>query len=415
MSGSRGSIARRPSRSARSLIAVISISAAAATTSTAAALPLTVAVDAGLDAVVAEGSALQRSVAIVDGLDNGAPGWTYTVNYGDGSAPVSGATALPSIDLSHTYLNGPATFTATVSVTDDVGETATDTVLVAVTNVAPTPVVSGNATTNEGGIYTVTLSAIDPGVLDPALFSVDWGDGSISTLSLRPAGTYSHIFADDDDGTINSSIRNMRVTVFDDVAMTVAFVPVIVNNVAPTIALVGAATAQINQPYSLTLGAITDPGKDTVTSRVVHWGDGTADIVVAGGVSAHTYTAGGTTAITVDLVDEDGTFVAAGSLPLTVVTPAPTAPSAVTAVALSRSSVRLNWTNTTTPQTSIEIERCKGATCTNFTRVATLPGTATTFTNTGLSSKSAYRYRIRVKNAVGYSPYTTSVLVSTLR
>ena len=29
--------------------------------------------------------------------------------------------------------------------------------------------------------------------------------------------------------------------------------------------------------YTLTLGAVTDPGTDTVTSYVVHWGDGNSD------------------------------------------------------------------------------------------------------------------------------------------
>ena len=50
-----------------------------------------------------------------------------------------------------------------------------------------------------------------------------------------------------------------------------------VDNVAPSIAISGAATVNEGSAYSLTLGAVTDPGTDTVTSYVVHWGDGNSD------------------------------------------------------------------------------------------------------------------------------------------
>ena len=52
---------------------------------------------------------------------------------------------------------------------------------------------------------------------------------------------------------------------------------VTVNNVAPTIAISGAASVNEGSAYSLTLGAVTDPGTDTVTSYIVHWGDGNTD------------------------------------------------------------------------------------------------------------------------------------------
>ena len=39
-------------------------------------------------------------------------------------------------------------------------------------------------------------------------------------------------------------------------------------------------------------GAVTDPGTDTVTSYVVHWGDGSPDTYAANGVKTHTYADG---------------------------------------------------------------------------------------------------------------------------
>ena len=62
--------------------------------------------------------------------------------------------------------------------------------------------------------------------------------------------------------------------------------------------------------YSLTLGAVTDPGTDTVTSYVVHWGDGNSSTYSSNGVKTHTYADGPNDwPVTVDLVDEDGTFL----------------------------------------------------------------------------------------------------------
>src|SRR6185503_19685388 len=76
--------------------------------------------------------------------------------------------------------------------------------------------------------------------------------------------------------------------------------------VAPTIAISGAASVIEGSSYSLTLGAITDPGSDTVNSWTVHWGDGMSDTYGTDGVKTHTYADGPNDYdITVDLRDED--------------------------------------------------------------------------------------------------------------
>jgi alpha-amylase len=89
---------------------------------------------------------------------------------------------------------------------------------------------------------------------------------------------------------------------------------------APTIALSGNAMTTEGVPYTLTLGAVRDPGNDdTVTSYVVHWGDGSSDTYTTGGALTHTYREEQNPAtITVDLVDDDGTHTNAGSFALAV-------------------------------------------------------------------------------------------------
>ena len=95
-----------------------------------------------------------------------------------------------------------------------------------------------------------------------------------------------------------------------------------VNNVAPTIAISGAASVDEGSVYSLTLGAVTDPGQDTVSSWIVHWGDGNSNTYSSDGVKTHTYADGPDNhSITVDLVDEDGTFLdRANALSVTLTT-----------------------------------------------------------------------------------------------
>ena len=92
---------------------------------------------------------------------------------------------------------------------------------------------------------------------------------------------------------------------------------VTVTNVAPTIAISGNANVNEGSAYTLTLGAVTDPGTDTVTSYVVHWGDGNTNTYATNGAKTHTYADGANDYdITVDLVDEDGTFLDRGKRPL---------------------------------------------------------------------------------------------------
>src|SRR4029077_20316831 len=101
---------------------------------------------------------------------------------------------------------------------------------------------------------------------------------------------------------------------------------VTVNNVAPTIAISGATSVNEGSAYSLTLGAVTDPGTDTVSSYIVHWGDGGSNTYLTNGVKTHTYADGPNNySITVDLVDEDGTYLdRANALSVTVNNVAPT-------------------------------------------------------------------------------------------
>lgn len=89
----------------------------------------------------------------------------------------------------------------------------------------------------------------------------------------------------------------------------------------------------------------------------------------------------------------------------------PPAPSNLLARALTKSQVQLTWTNNASNQDGVIIERCKGATCTNFTQIAIVTGTA--YTDSGLLANTTYRYRLCAYNLAGNSPYSNLAAAKT--
>jgi chitodextrinase len=79
----------------------------------------------------------------------------------------------------------------------------------------------------------------------------------------------------------------------------------------------------------------------------------------------------------------------------------PSAPSSLTATAVSTSQINLAWTASTdnVGVTSYLVERCAGAGCATFAQITTVPGT--TFSNTGLAANTSYSYRVRATDAAG--------------
>lgn len=217
---------------------------------------------------------------------------------------------------------GPITVTITAD--DGHGGVATTTFTYSVNDVAPTIAVSGDATVAEGATYSLTLGAVtDPGTDTVTDYIVHWGDGTSDTYTS--AGVKTHTYA---DGPNNYSIT-VDLKDEDGTHANAGSLAVTVNDVAPTIALMGTTAVNKLAPYTLQLGAITDPGVDTVTSYRVNWGDGASTGFVAGAPSGqmlqHVYAVGGVNrTITVDLYDEDAApHLAAGAKTIAVRNAAP--------------------------------------------------------------------------------------------
>src|SRR5207245_660744 len=98
-------------------------------------------------------------------------------------------------------------------------------------------------------------------------------------------------------------------------------------------------------------------------------------------------------------------------------TTAPTAPSGLAATASSSTQIGLTWAASTdnVAVTSYRVERCTGASCTNFAQIGTTNGAnATTFSDSGLTASTSYSYRVRATDAAGnLSNYSNTATATT--
>ena len=91
----------------------------------------------------------------------------------------------------------------------------------------------------------------------------------------------------------------------------------------------------------------------------------------------------------------------------------PSAPTGLSAAAISASRIDLTWAGSTdnVGVTGYRVERCQGQGCTNFAEVAA--PTTTTYSDTGRSPSTIYRYQVRATDLAGnlssYSPIATAI------
>jgi subtilisin family serine protease len=91
----------------------------------------------------------------------------------------------------------------------------------------------------------------------------------------------------------------------------------------------------------------------------------------------------------------------------------PAAPSLLGATAVSASQINLSWTDNATNEDGVAVERCTGASCTNFAQIASLGPNATSYQNTGLAGSTTFRYRVRAFNGGGNSAYSNIAAATT--
>jgi hypothetical protein len=90
----------------------------------------------------------------------------------------------------------------------------------------------------------------------------------------------------------------------------------------------------------------------------------------------------------------------------TIVKGAPAAPTNLIATTVSKSAIDLAWSDNSSNEQGFRIERCTGTTCTNFVEVAVVGADVSSYSDTNLTKKLTYRYRVRAYNSNGTSDYS---------
>jgi predicted phage tail protein len=86
------------------------------------------------------------------------------------------------------------------------------------------------------------------------------------------------------------------------------------------------------------------------------------------------------------------------------------APGNLVATAVSATQINLTWTDLSSSETGVKVERSLNGT--SFTQIATAGANATGFSDMNVTSKTKYYYRVRAYNASGNSGYSNTASVT---
>jgi len=91
----------------------------------------------------------------------------------------------------------------------------------------------------------------------------------------------------------------------------------------------------------------------------------------------------------------------------------PAAPGGLTATALRKRKIQLNWADNASNETGFKIERSTNGT--TWTQIATVGANVRTYTNNGLTFGTTYYYRVRAYNSGGNSTYSNTASATAIR
>ncbi|HET9728778.1 MAG TPA: PKD domain-containing protein [Acidimicrobiia bacterium] len=257
---------------------------------------------------------------------------SYSWNFGDG-------TTTTGVTVTHTYAHA-GTYAVTLTVTDNLGATGTDTAIASIANRAPVA--------NAGPDQTTTVGTAAPfngsGSSDPdgtiSAYSWSFGDGATAT-----GVTTSHAYAAAGTYTTTLTVTDNNGATATDTAV------VTVNTVAnvPPIANAGADQSALTLTTLSFSGAGSSDPDGSIASYAWSFGDGAS----ATGVSvSHSYATSGTYTVTLTVTDNKGA-TASDTAIATITNRPPVANAGADLSAQSLVSLTFNGSGSSDPDGSI--------------------------------------------------------------
>ena len=245
---------------------------------------------------------------------------SWTINWGDGSAPQT----IEGNPSSATYSYADAgSYTITASATEDEGTfAAAAPVNVTALVVPPTVTISGDSTVNEDATYTLNLSATgNPSNHPITSWTINWGDGSAPETITGNPSTATYVYADAGSYTITASATEDEGTFAASAPVNVT-----VEVVPPTVTISGKSTVNEDATYTLNLSATGNPSNHSITSWTINWGDGSDPETVTGNpnTATYVYADAGSYTITAWANEDEGSFEAAAPVNVTAEVVPPT-------------------------------------------------------------------------------------------
>lgn len=109
----------------------------------------------------------------------------------------------------------------------------------------------------------------------------------------------------------------------------------------------------------------------------------------------------------------DQSYNSAWSNDLAIVFPAPNTPSNLVATEINPYSIGLTWTDNSLDETGFVLEQESPSASSNWVVVTTIAANTTSYTVTGLSGSTSYRYRMKANGDGPSSPYVVSNALTT--